>query len=525
MWLSLEKLRQSAHWLPWRPDVSKDETEEDCQDMDRLVLFDDISGVLFTLPRWLHLEANLQFLIFLGVDNKCDFVTTTVNSLQGQCNIDRISQVLDHDELLPECHGQGEIAPLQKTYINTLFEQMTAYFENEKECQSILTVMRLRFFKQCIGRSSNGLKHLKKFGKSLLKEPQNRVNLFVWSEYAFLLWIVGGATEAQPVVEAALSIHSGPGLYSDTAAHTKCGLTRLHRILAEIVMSFPPGDLSVLGDRIQLASRDELIKQAQWGLQCLVQEKNIKDPQTVVSSPLMCSSVRRKMEVIFNGFTENLKNQLCVRNDKSMLMLQLFCEFTRCYVLYVWLTAGRDSLGDCVALVDRALTLVRRHLAAPGALVPDDPSPLSSGPDNRPADIARDEPMTSNCCRVLEELHRIKVRIIAYHMSVLSAPLSRLRAALTDALSDFPCHSYFLWMFTETELRTNLSGRLNQFFSHRLKAQPDPIPLLVAILSQIKRLRNLENHLSVEGACKTGNTQHTYLSTLPPGMMPPPLPI
>lgn len=48
-WLRIEHLRQSAHWLPWRPDSSKGETDEDCEDLDRLVLFDDVAPVLFRL--------------------------------------------------------------------------------------------------------------------------------------------------------------------------------------------------------------------------------------------------------------------------------------------------------------------------------------------------------------------------------------------------------------------------------------------------------------------------------------------
>ncbi|KAJ8307993.1 hypothetical protein KUTeg_012867 [Tegillarca granosa] len=45
-WLDIEQLRESSHLLPWRPDLSKNETEEDCEDMDRLVLFDDVSSAV-----------------------------------------------------------------------------------------------------------------------------------------------------------------------------------------------------------------------------------------------------------------------------------------------------------------------------------------------------------------------------------------------------------------------------------------------------------------------------------------------
>lgn len=35
--------------MPWRPDFSKGETDEDCEDLDRLVLYDDVAPILFRL--------------------------------------------------------------------------------------------------------------------------------------------------------------------------------------------------------------------------------------------------------------------------------------------------------------------------------------------------------------------------------------------------------------------------------------------------------------------------------------------
>ena len=46
-WLQEEVHREQTHILPWKPDAGKGETEEDCEDPERMVLFDDISGVLF----------------------------------------------------------------------------------------------------------------------------------------------------------------------------------------------------------------------------------------------------------------------------------------------------------------------------------------------------------------------------------------------------------------------------------------------------------------------------------------------
>lgn len=37
IWLDIEYSREARHWLPWRPDKTKKETEEDCEDPERQV--------------------------------------------------------------------------------------------------------------------------------------------------------------------------------------------------------------------------------------------------------------------------------------------------------------------------------------------------------------------------------------------------------------------------------------------------------------------------------------------------------
>lgn len=39
IWLDVEASRETKNWLPWRPDKSKGQSEEDCEDPDRQVHF------------------------------------------------------------------------------------------------------------------------------------------------------------------------------------------------------------------------------------------------------------------------------------------------------------------------------------------------------------------------------------------------------------------------------------------------------------------------------------------------------
>lgn len=37
IWLDVESWREANHWLPWRPDKAKGQSEEECEDPDRQV--------------------------------------------------------------------------------------------------------------------------------------------------------------------------------------------------------------------------------------------------------------------------------------------------------------------------------------------------------------------------------------------------------------------------------------------------------------------------------------------------------
>lgn len=37
IWLNMESAREARHWIPWRPDPAKKQTEEDCEDPERQV--------------------------------------------------------------------------------------------------------------------------------------------------------------------------------------------------------------------------------------------------------------------------------------------------------------------------------------------------------------------------------------------------------------------------------------------------------------------------------------------------------
>ncbi|MGH0161600.1 UNVERIFIED_CONTAM: hypothetical protein FKN15_078503 [Acipenser sinensis] len=74
IWLDVEASRETKNWLPWRPDKSKGQSEEDCEDPDRQVLFDDIGpSVIRILKPELRFQLMCSFLQFLGIPSGCSY--------------------------------------------------------------------------------------------------------------------------------------------------------------------------------------------------------------------------------------------------------------------------------------------------------------------------------------------------------------------------------------------------------------------------------------------------------------------
>lgn len=66
-WVQLETWRERAHWRAWRAQPALGQTEEDCDDVDRLVLFDDVAGHLLLISNdVLRAELVYRFLDFVG---------------------------------------------------------------------------------------------------------------------------------------------------------------------------------------------------------------------------------------------------------------------------------------------------------------------------------------------------------------------------------------------------------------------------------------------------------------------------
>lgn len=67
-WIQLETWREQAHWRPWVPNEATGETDDDCDDPDRVVVLDDVVGRAVILHSGaVREELLLRFFDFMGV--------------------------------------------------------------------------------------------------------------------------------------------------------------------------------------------------------------------------------------------------------------------------------------------------------------------------------------------------------------------------------------------------------------------------------------------------------------------------
>ncbi|KAJ7345101.1 hypothetical protein JRQ81_001051 [Phrynocephalus forsythii] len=77
-WLYIERSREERHWLPWRPDKTKKQTLDDCEDPERQVVFDDLGSSLIKICNPdLQFQLVGSFLQFLGVPCTCHLLPSS----------------------------------------------------------------------------------------------------------------------------------------------------------------------------------------------------------------------------------------------------------------------------------------------------------------------------------------------------------------------------------------------------------------------------------------------------------------
>ncbi|GIY94079.1 nuclear exosome regulator NRDE2, partial [Caerostris extrusa] len=193
-WLKFERLRESHHWLPWRPNPEYDQTEDDIDDIDRTISFDDISKFIFRVSNEEHKFLLLHnFLTFLGF-NPHLFGCYNHSAKEMNCQITIVNFDILSKKLNDSLFNEQDSNPfLFKTTVwnaeHVNFMKM-CFFKQKEKFSFRYKVLFLHLWLKYLQKvalecniDAENMGSVQKFVKNILKEPENRNCLLLWFEY------------------------------------------------------------------------------------------------------------------------------------------------------------------------------------------------------------------------------------------------------------------------------------------------------------------------------------------------------
>ena len=457
-WLQIEALRETHHWLPWQPDMSAGQTEEDCEDPERLVMFDDISPVLFTVTDSLHLQLVVFFLGFSGLSLTQNYLVP-VKQCCKRFILDNsgLSDVLVSMKKLPFFENSQGIPENLSQFITLALQQIASGFEGLE--RTIIILLLIEFQTQTISEGKTQLsksdkKEIRKILKNILKEEHNRNNLIVWHAYVTIERYIGKQGEAEAILETALAMHSGKDI--SVVNEDTLGLLSLYRIYCELILQMGASGITALWERQGLVSKDVKQKVVQV-LHCALENKKCVHNKLEAVSATAQLKMRSKLKKLIEAGARKLSE---AANSKSHeINYMYFLELCVCSGLLEFCSSGLEACQNVYQSFRDLVQTIRMK------------------------EIVKHQMRT--------DLYREEIRLILYHMASVSAPLSVLRTCLEVAMAHYPNEADFLKLFVEIEKRSRISGRLHRHFDGLLNGLTSPVPAVIAISSQLECLHRI----------------------------------
>lgn len=446
-WLQIETLRESVHWLPWKPNLAEGETMDDCEDIDRLVLFDDISQFLFCVPENMKSRLLIEFLNFLGFDN-CQ----GLEMVQENGKLKQIFDIFGLEDF-KRSHLLQERAFLHKFIGNTIQQGLLKF---QGDFHTKLAILWLRYQAQNEDSEKADSKKFKKTARNVLKDPANRNSKAIWLEYSQLLSSLGGQKDAIEVLEMAI-----PMLCADKDTEKEY-VPAFYRNLVENVLNFPDeANLFQLGKN-DVSVSTESVKRCVHVLTCFCENRHSDLKNLDSTSGVSKLKSRRKMEEKLDLLLHDYEKD----TSRSKEEWDSFLATSQCCALfeYVFSDLNLDSALCVLNKVQCKVFNLMSSLTADSSQI-----------------------VNQKFEQFLEQIFRFKIRIIHHHMCVHHSSLGPLREAVEAALEIFPDHLYFLHVFTELEKSSMVFGRLDRFFGHYIGRASSPVLTVFAVASLIKR--------------------------------------
>ncbi|XP_033115800.1 nuclear exosome regulator NRDE2-like [Anneissia japonica] len=512
-WLYLETAREQKHFLPWKPDPKKGTTEEDCEDPERMVVFDDVSSFLFKIKSQdLQFNLLLSFLRFLGVNvplhgssNNYEVHKHSLYALENtnqifwklkyfqdiplksvyhkfqnqQLSVGVINNCSPLEERLspdsPTLHTPSRTVAALKEFVRNVFAQSLPLFTNNNRTDLLLVWIRFecenfeikddKLRKKALKQHC---KEVRKFTKCILKEEINRNNLLLWRAYAELEWKLGNAEESRRIIGTALGmsgqVTSGEKVHLEAIPNLVYSYANLELELdynVEIFMDTTK-ETSINKDT---GGIDRLLKVLTW----LGQGSEIFSHSQIESdktSALEILKSRRGFQNKWEGNVEAYKSVFIGSDSLTPVDLQYIVEYTCCYAWFQYITVG---LKAATVVFEETLTVIKTHCVSKSMME------------------TYVDATTTTLYNHYENIFLHYIKLVIYHILRNPTPLMMIRSILQRALSAFPHSAVFLQLFIALEMKSLIIGRVRRYFDCSLHSSVSPVTWLYSIKAELIR--------------------------------------
>ncbi|XP_030070609.1 nuclear exosome regulator NRDE2 [Microcaecilia unicolor] len=467
LWLEVECAREAKHWLPWKPDKAKGQSEEDCEDPERQVLFDELGPSLFRISSpELKFQLMRAFLQFLGVPCghslpvSCLYLAMDENSIFDcgnsserpltpfDCPFSGVG-ILGHMDTLVSGRRQTGHCKEGEAFLQNIFQLAQTCFSGEEKSHFSVCWLQYEIAKVAWYLQVKDKKHLKsqgkkskKLAKHLLKEAENRNNLSLWKEYAFLEWLLGNVDESRKVFDTAISMGGSGGVKN-------WGLLNLCLLYAELEV----GLLNTLEGAISSRAVHVLTKLADNG------------PYAPYNGQVLSVSILKVRKVYEHAVQDCLPESLSSGLGKSRIHL---VSLVGCFALFQYLTVGVDAAVQIFKLFTDKRSSV-------GVLKAGE---LDDG--------------KSSSWAALETLSVMQTNLLRHHLKMGVHPLNPLRETLRETLTLYPGNQLLWKSYVEVESKSHNASKARKFFDHVRRSTMCLEPWLFAIQAEQARKRLVE---------------------------------
>ncbi|XP_074921736.1 nuclear exosome regulator NRDE2 isoform X3 [Chelonoidis abingdonii] len=471
IWLDIECSRETRHWLPWRPDKTKKQTEEDCEDPERQVLFDDLGPSLIRLSSPdLQFQLLYSFLQFVGVPCGRSLFPSNLYIAMDENNVFDNEQsdrpLTSFDSLLSGVNSIGHMDTMTRgrqhighckegeEFIQNVFHLILPLFSGKEKANLSVCWLQYEISKvvQCLQAKnkkklkSQGKKS-KKLAKNLLKASENRNNLSLWKLYAYLEWLLGNTEDARKVFDTALCLAGTEGMKNTQL----CNLSLLYASL-EVEL------LENLEETVMSRALHILTKLAESG------------PYVPYTGQVLSVNILKARKAYEHALQDYLSESPISNWDQASNSSQLV-NLVGCYALFQYLTVGID-----------AAVLICRHI-----------SEKLKGSASQKFESIGENLGIHNFSTPLEAVTLMHTNLLRYHMKVSIYPLNPLREALTEALKLYPSNQSLWRSYIQIQSKSHNASKARRFFDSVTRSTKSLEPWLFAIQAEEMRKKLVEN--------------------------------